>query len=63
MWFEMINTAIAAAGLTLAAMPFFKKSTQVESYVPAMNLICFQYVTNGLRREIGNDYAQHGETT
>ncbi len=26
MWFELINTAIAAAGLGLASMHFFKKS-------------------------------------
>ena len=27
MWFELINTAIAAAGLGLASMPLFKKTT------------------------------------
>ena len=26
MWFELINTAIAAAGLGLASMPHFKKN-------------------------------------
>ena len=25
MWFELINTVIAAAGLAVASMPFFKK--------------------------------------
>ena len=26
MWFEVINTTVAVAGLGLAAMPFFKKT-------------------------------------
>ncbi|MEP1198542.1 hypothetical protein [Tateyamaria sp.] len=62
MWFELINTVIAAAGLGLASMSLFKKGAQVESYEAELTAVCFQRVTEGLRREKSDYYADNGET-
>ncbi len=42
MWFELVNTMIAAAGLGLALMPFFKKCDEVRRTPPPPNPISFR---------------------
>ncbi len=60
MWFEMINTLIAAAGLGLAAAPIFKKVVGFESPNPHRFVSNSQWVTLNLRRKRNLNYARNG---
>lgn len=60
MWFEIINTFIAAAGLGLASVPFFRNAVGFESPNPHQLALNFQWLTLNLRNDKGRNYARNG---